>query len=245
MSDESVDPVVRFGDARKLPLADESVHCVVTSPPYGVGVAYDDYTDVSPTNALYQDLVTESTREMARVLVPGGRVWLNVMPSVPLVDEASRYPLHEVWADGLRDAGLMYRDTVIWIQDAFDGACGWGSWRKPSAPNLRGAYEVILCYFKPPYRRETPQEWKGWSDDADEIGGAWQDLTRNVWSMRPARRRPDAPAPFPAELPQRCIRLSTWPGEVVLDPFAGSGTTVEVARSLDRIGIGFDVDAFH
>jgi modification methylase len=238
MTDDAVvEPLVRFGDARKLPIGDESIHCVVTSPPYGVGISYDEYLDVAPTNGLYQDLIDQSTREIARVLVPGGRAWINIMPSVPLADSAVRFPLHEAWGQALRDAGLTYRDTVIWIQDAYDGGCGWGSWRKPSAPNLRGAYEVILCYFKPPYRRETPPAWKGWSDDSDESSGSWQDLTRNVWSMRPAR--------LPVELPERCIRLSTWPGEVVLDPFAGSGTTVEAARRLDRVGLGFDIDALH
>lgn len=237
--------LVRFGDARKLPLSDESVHCIVTSPPYGVGIEYADYKDIPPTEDAYNDLVMSSAAEMERVLVPGGKAWVNVMPSVPLPGRSDRFPLQELWSDALRAVGLQYRDTVIWIQDSFDGACGWGSWRKPSAPNLRGCYEVLLCYYKEPYKRDVPAEWKGWSDAADDSSGAWQDLTRNVWTMRPARRRPDAPAPFPAELPMRCIRLSTWPGEVVLDPFAGSGTTIEAARALDRIGIGFDADALH
>lgn len=242
---DATEPIVRFGDATRLPLGDETVHCVVTSPPYGVGVNYDDYEDVPPTDTAYQDLARTASAEFARVLVPGGRAWINIMPSVPLPGRTDRFALQHLWTESLLAAGLEYRDTVIWIQDAYDGACGWGSWRKPSAPNLRGCYEVILSFYKPPYKRTSPTDWRSWSDDADESSGTWQDLARNVWTMRPARRRPDAPAPFPIELPMRCIRLSTWPGEVVLDPFAGSGTTIEAARALGRVGLGFDADALH
>ena len=66
------------------------------------------------------------------------------------------------------------------------------------------------------------------------------DLVRNVWTMRPERRRDDAPAPFPLALPARAIRLSTWPGELVVDPFAGSGTTMRAAEELGRPALGFD-----
>lgn len=235
------------GDARELPLEDESVACIVTSPPYNVGVEYEGYKDAIDWNEYYL-FAQDSAREMSRVLVPGGRLWLNVMPTVPIEGAATRMPLQQLWMDAIDDlhSALEYRDTVVWVQDSFDGACGWGSWKRPSAPNLRGGYEVILSYFKPPYKRTAPEGYEKWTDDfADDVNeeSRWQDLCRNVWTMRPQRRRAGAPAPFPPELPARCIRLSTWPGETVLDPFVGSGTTVEVAEALGRIGIGVDVDA--
>lgn len=234
---------VQHGDARDLPLDDASVACVVTSPPYNVGVDYGDHFVDRMKWREYEHLAMDACREMARVLEPGGRAWINVMPSVPLED-GSRYDLTGCWQGGLELAGLKFRDTVVWVQDSHDGACAWGSWRKPSSPNLRGGYEHIICSFKPPYRRRRPQTVDPqWEDGNDDLGGVWTELVRNVWTMRPERRREGAPAPFPVDLPLRCIRLSTWHGETVLDPFAGSGTTVAAAERLGRVGLGFDLGA--
>lgn len=231
--------VVR-GDATHLPLADESVHCVVTSPPYNVGIEYHDYDDHLPWSD-YFEMAQRSSNEMDRVLVPGGRAWVNVMPSVPVEGVPARLNLGRLWAQALHDAGLHYRDTVIWKQDSHDGGTAWGSWLRPSAPNLRGSYEIILCVFKHPYKRTPPDALKGWQAPREELGGDWTDLCRNVWELQPARPNNDAPAPFPIELPARAIRLSTWPGEVVLDPFAGSGTSLRAASNLGRVGVGIDI----
>jgi site-specific DNA-methyltransferase (adenine-specific) len=108
----------------------------------------------------------------------------------------------------------------------------------PSAPNLRGEYEVVLVYHKGPWKRQTPEGLDGWRD---ELGG-WEDCCRNVWRIPPARSA-EHPAVFPDELAGRCIRLSTWPGEFVLDPFCGSGTTLRAARDLGRAAIGVELSA--
>lgn len=242
---------VRKGDATALPLKDESVHCVVTSPPYNVGIEYDGYDDQIDFIE-YDRMAAAASREMYRVLVPGGRAWVNVMQAVPVqVNDAAvgdkpadeRFPLGDLWLDALLSAGFHYRDTITWIQDSHDGACAWGSYRMPSAPNLRGCYEIILCVYKGKTWKRSPPAMKGWMEPAPPLSAVtpWTDLVRNVWTMRPERRSPGAPAPFPLELPTRCLRLSTWPGETVLDPFAGSGTTVRAARAWDRLGIGFDL----
>jgi site-specific DNA-methyltransferase (adenine-specific) len=216
-----------------------------------LGVSYEGYRDRVPW-ATYWQLVHCSCREMARVLVPGGRVWLNVMRTEPEQatggthhkrrhakgggHEVARVDLARVWAEGLEGAGLAYRETVVWAQDAYDGACSWGSWRMPSAPNLRGEYEVVLVFHKGPWKRSCPGGFEGWRD---ELGG-WEDCCRNVWRIPPARRA-EHPAVFPDELARRCIRLSTWPGEFVLDPFCGSGTTLRAARDLGRSALGVEL----
>lgn len=247
-------PVRHVGDAAKIPLPDDSVPCLVTSPPYQAGVIYPSgYNDRLPW-PVYEWKVGQWAKEMARVLMPGGRAWVNVMPTViadprdPLdrtkhgktkrSDE--RVPLGYIWQTALLKAGLSYRDTITWIQDSFDGACQWGSWRRPSAPNLRGSSEIILLFHKGPWKREAPYaafkkrrtvtggkvtEIPSWEAPQDELGGDWPDLVRNVWKLPPAHSTAEAPAAFPIELPARCIRLSTWPGELCLDMFAGSGTT--------------------
>ncbi|MGH2689721.1 MAG: DNA-methyltransferase [Actinomycetota bacterium] len=187
---------------------------------------------------------------LARVLVDGGRVWLNVMRAGPAGWEAepnghkgfghrrSRIDLARVWTAGLEGAGFAFRETVVWTQDAWDGGCSWGSWRMPSAPNLRGGYEVVLVYHKGPWRRRAPEGLAGWRD---ELPG-WEDCCRNVWRIPPARSI-GHPAVFPDELARPCIRLSTWPGGLVMDPFCGSGTTLRAARDLGRQGLGVELSA--
>jgi DNA modification methylase len=238
--------VVR-GDARRLPVRTSSVACVVTSPPYNLSVPYEGCGDRMPWPA-YWELIHRSCREMARVLVPGGRVWLNVMRAEPdrtgqsirgrkaKGHEVARVDLARMWAEGLEGAGLAYRETIVWAQDAWDGACSWGSWRMPSAPNLRGEYEVVLVYHKGLWRRCPPLGLEDWRDDLP----GWEECCRNVWCISPARSM-EHPAVFPDELVRRCIRLSTWPGEIVLDPFAGAGTVVRVARELGRHGVGVEL----
>jgi DNA modification methylase len=110
-----------------------------------------------------------------------------------------------------------------------------GSWQSPACPNLRGDWEVIIAAYKDSWARDTPDEWKGWQDDL----GGWTSLVTNVWRMQPEQRN-GHPAPYPLELPMRAIRLSTWPGETVIDPFCGSGSTLRAAKDLGRKAIGIE-----
>lgn len=236
-------PRVYEGDATDLPLPDDSVDCIVTSPPYNCNMPYAGVSD-SFDPGDYEALIEGATSEMARVLKPGGRVWLNILHALPTYDsldllregkakmQEARWNPAALWYAGL-ERHLTYRDTLTWIQIGADAATAWGSVQSPNAPNLRGRWEPIYLFFKGTWNRGrvgkndlTPMEFSRWS--------------RNVWEMSCEQNR-NHPAVFPAELPRRAIKLSTWPGDVVLDPFAGSGTTVKVAKDLGRIGIGFDL----
>lgn len=239
--------IVAQGDATALPFPDDSIDCIVSSPPYNVGIDYTDYGDRLPWE-WYIDIAVRAAEEMHRVLVPGGRVWLNVPPAIPFPaffdptekKRPDRANVAAMWWSALQQSGLWYRDTVAWIQDSHDGACAWGSWLQPSEPNLRGGWESILLFYKKVWHRTPRPAWARWKAPRKELGGDWTDLCRNVWKMAPSRSK-DSPAPFPLELPARAIRLSTWPQDVVLDPFGGSGTTAEAADILGRVGISLDV----
>lgn len=229
------------GSATKLDMvADGSVACVVTSPPYNCGVPYDGYDDLMTWHD-YMLMTRDAAEEMYRVLVGGGRVWVNVPPAVPEPDHDARVDLEWIWKSSLRRAGFQYRDTIVWKQNSHDGGTAWGSWLSPSAPNIRGEWESIISMFKGEWKRNasTPglleQPRMG-------LGGDWTDMVRNVWDL-PSVKRLYSAAPFPIELPARCIRLSTWPGETVLDPFGGGGTTAEAADLLGRHGISVDISA--
>lgn len=237
-------------DARELwPVADESAAAVVTSPPYNAGIAYDDDPtgDQMPWDE-YQAMANAVMANAARVLIDGGRAWINVTPSVPVVARgpgwhsgqttAERVSLIDIWSQAAALAGLNYRDTVCWGTPGRGPGTAWGSYASPAGPNMRGEWEAILAFSKGTWARQTPDRWKGWKDQE----GGWTRLVSNLWTIQPEGDRTH-PAPFPLELPSRCIRLSTWPDELVVDPFAGSGTTLLAARGLGRHAIGLDRSA--
>jgi site-specific DNA-methyltransferase (adenine-specific) len=237
---------IYHGDARSAGLVGVAA-CVVTSPPYNVGIAYDVHDDTMPWGE-YRDLAVTSSSVMAGALIEGGRSWVNVAPVVqeepggagrngPHSGRATkvRQSLLDIWGSSLRGAGLAPADVIAWCSQRGSGTA-WGSYEMPSAPNVRGDWEAILWHFKGTFPRSAPEGMEGWRDRL----GNWPALVSNVWEIRP-EQRDEHPAPFPEEVARRCIRLSTWPGEAVLDPFMGAGATLLAARDLGRRAIGFDV----
>lgn len=224
-------------DLRDVTL-DEVAACVVTSPPYNVGLNYDGHHDWTPWDQ-YRALADDTARLIARALVPGGRAWVNTAVSVPATPDGGegkqRVLLGHLWAAALAADRLELVDQVAW-SSMRGGGTAWGSWQSPAAPNLRGDYEVITVACREGWDRPAPAGCEGWRDT---IGG-WPELCSTVWQICPAHRDGTHPAPFPPELAARCIRLSTWPGETVLDPFAGSGSTLVAARDLGRRAIGVE-----
>jgi len=229
-------------DAGDLP----PVACVVTSPPYNVGLAYDAHDDAMAWDA-YTELAKDAAAVMSRALVePGGRAWVNVVPVVPAEQVAGRVhsgycALHRVnllglWLEALEGAGLGLWDIVSWATPGRGPGTAWGSWATPAAPNLRGEWEAVLATYKGAWAREVPSTMKHWRDDL----GHWPSLVSNVWRIQPISANAH-PAPFPMELASRAVRLSAWPGEIVLDPFMGTGSTLLAARSLGRRAIGIEV----
>lgn len=238
------------GDARAvLPTITQRVDMTVFSPPYNVEIAYEDHVDTMPW-AEYVELATDICELVAKVQ-PHGRTWVNVTPIVPTeaIDAGDhsgrgsnpRTSLLRCWDRALEGGHHEVWDYVAWATPGRGPGCAWGSWESPAGPNMRGEWETIIAaHTGPAWSRETPADHKGWKDPE----GGWIDLTTNVWRIKPQRRDAEAgdhPAPFPPELAMRCIRLSTWPGETVLDPFAGSGSSILAACSLGRRAIGIEL----
>jgi site-specific DNA-methyltransferase (adenine-specific) len=225
-------------DMRAVDLEDVAA-VVVTSPPYNVGLGYDGHDDALDWPA-YRSLTRDACTVMARALVRAGRAWVNTAVSVPedtgVGGAKRRVLLGHLWTSALETAGLDLVDQVAWTSQRGAGTA-WGSWQSPAAPNLRGDYEVVTVACREGWERRTPAGHEGWRDTV----GGWPALCSTVWTLAPAPREQGGhPAPFPLELARRCIRLSTWPGEVVLDPFAGTGTTLLAARQLGRRAIGIE-----
>jgi len=210
-------------------VADNSVALMVTSPPYHVGKDYD--TD--GTFAEYLDLVSQVMAETYRVLEPGGRAVVNVAN----LGRRPYIPLNAHVAGMMSDIGFLMRGEVIWRKAAgASGSCAWGSWRSPSNPTLRDVHEYCLCFSKGDFRRQRKGDP---TIDADEFLAA----TLSVWDIRPeSAKRVGHPAPFPVELPGRFIELYTYAGDLVLDPFMGSGTTAVASLRHGRHYVGYETD---
>lgn len=237
---------IYHGDARDIAsivgLGAPSV--TVFSPPYNVGIEYDEHDDGMTWDG-YDELIYEVCAGIAKVQTHG-RTWVNVTPIVPVEaipagnhsgrSANPRISLLHAWSDGLIANGHGLWDYVAWTTPGRGPGCAWGSWESPSGPNMRGEWEAIIAaYTGPSWQRDTPDAFRG---TKDPIGG-WIELTSNVWRMQPEPRS-EHPAPFPSVLAERCIRLSSWPGETVLDPFMGSGTTLRAAKDLGRRAIGIE-----
>lgn len=212
----------------KVPVA--SVHLIVTSPPYNVATPYPGYEDAMPWED-YWNLMEAVASLSSYVLVPGGRLCVN-WPGYAL-GTADGHAHHHRFAHVAEEAGFTLLAEIVWDQLVSGHSCQWGSWRSPSAPRFYSSHEIIQVWGKGTKREDR----SGPSDVAPEEFAKW---TRSIWKI-PGGRDPLYPAVFPARVPRRLIKLFTWPGERVLDPFCGSGTTLVVARRLGRTAMGCDV----
>lgn len=212
-------------------LPENSVHLMVTSPPYNVGKEYDQ--DI--TLKEYLDFLNQIWREVYRVLVPGGRACINIAN----LGRKPYIPLHAFIIQGMLEIGYLMRGEIIWNKaSSSSGSTAWGSWCSPSNPTLRDVHEYILIFSKSGFSRKNPNKRKATISRDDFL-----ELTKSVWTF-PAvsARKIGHPAPFPVELPQRLVQLYTFEGEVVLDPFMGSGQTAIAALNTNRHYVGYDVD---
>ena len=230
---EFLDKVI-LGDAREVlkKLPDNCVHLMVTSPPYNVGKEYD----ADLTLGEYLDFIEEVMREVYRTLVWGGRICFNVAN----LGRKPYIPLHAYLIQRFEEIGFLFRGEIIWDKgEAVSGAStAWGSWRSAVNPILRDQHEYIIVMSKGSFKREKKQG-KEDTITRDEF----LEFTRSVWKFQPeSAKRVGHPAPFPEELPYRCIQLYTFKGDVVLDPFVGSGTTCVAALKAGRHFVGIDIN---
>jgi site-specific DNA-methyltransferase (adenine-specific) len=213
-------------------LPDCSVHLMVTSPPYNVGKEYDQ--DLSLEE--YRAFLKRVWAETHRVLVPGGRACINVAN----LGRKPYIPLHAYITEDMLDLGYLMRGEIIWDKAASASpSTAWGSWKSAANPTLRDAHEYILVFCKDGFSRSNPDKRPN-TISRDEF----LEYTKSVWTFpaEPARKV-GHPAPFPEQLPYRLIQLYTFAGEVVLDPFMGSGQTALAALKAGRHYVGYDIAA--
>jgi len=210
---------------------DNSVHLMVTSPPYNVGKEYDEDFTLEE----YLSFLKTVWKEVYRVLVPGGRACINIAN----LGRKPYIPLHAFIAKDMFELGFLMRGEIIWNKaSSASPSTAWGSWLSPANPTLRDVHEYILVFSKGMFSRKNVNKRKS-TISRDEF----LEFTKSVWTfLAVSAKEVGHPAPFPVELPYRLIQLYTYQGEVVLDPFMGSGQTAIAAIKTGRHYVGYDIE---
>lgn len=212
-------------------LPDNSVHLMVTSPPYNVGKEYDNDFTLQE----YLEFLKRVWKEVYRVLVPGGRVCINIAN----LGRKPYIPLHAFIVKDMLDIGFLMRGEIIWNKaSSASPSTAWGSWCSAANPTLRDVHEYILVFSKGTFKKENINKRKSTISKEEFL-----EFTKSVWTFPAVSAKEIGhPAPFPVELPYRCIQLYTYEDEVVLDPFMGSGQTAIAAIKTGRFYVGYDID---
>ena len=212
-------------------LPENSIHLMVTSPPYNVGKEYDENLTLDE----YRAFLKRVWKEVKRVLVPGGRACINIAN----LGRKPYIPLDAFILEDMLDLGFLMRGEIIWNKASSGSpSTAWGSWLSAKNPILRDIHEYILVFSKGMFRRGSPYRRKSTISKQEFL-----EFTKSVWtfSAEPATKV-GHPAPFPVELPYRLIQLYTFEGEVVLDPFVGSGQASIAAVKTKRHYVGYDIN---
>jgi site-specific DNA-methyltransferase (adenine-specific) len=211
----------------------EFVDLIVTSPPYNVGIDYNSNDD-ELTYHQYLDFSEKWMKNCYNWSKPQARFLLNI----PL--DKNKGGHKSVGADLTKiaqDVGWKYHSTIIWNEGNISRRTAWGSWMKASAPYVIAPVELIVILYK--------EQWKktNGSRISDITKEEFMEYTNGIWTFPgESKKRIGHPAPFPKELPYRAIKLFSFVGDTVFDPFMGSGTTLIVAAQTNRIGVGLEID---
>ncbi len=239
-------PDVYFKDARNmLELPYESIGLIVTSPPYNVEMEYEKGVSFDE----HLENIEQVLAECARVMVSGGTMCINVGDILNFKGAKGKnsfsqiQPMAHIYQKMLRKYGVYLRDQIIWVKDSnpltYDATVQYSDDTKHAEYRIVTRHEPVLIFRKKGERpvpsedvvlksRLTREEWKMYAP--------------SVWKIDRNRKADGHPAMFPEELVSRLIKMYSYVGETVLDPFLGSGTTIKVARALGRDGVGYERD---
>jgi len=211
----------------------DSIDLIVTSPPYNVDIQYNSHRD-DISYPEYLDFTRAWLSRCFQFLKDDGRLCLNI----PL--DKNKGGQQSVGADVTsiaKQIGFQYHSTIVWNEGNISRRTAWGSWLSAAAPFVIAPVELIVVLYKKRWRKTNG------SKQSDITKSEFINWTNGLWTFSgESKKKIGHPAPFPYELPYRCIKLFSFVGDTVLDPFLGSGTTLLAAAVLNRIGIGVEID---
>lgn len=223
------------GDILNEELFDKQfIDLIVTSPPYNLGIKYNSTND----NINYEQYL-EFSEQWMRNCYNWSKTQARFCLNIPL--NISKYDKYAAGADLTKIAqkvGWKYKFTIIWNEGTITKRTAWGSWKSASSPYVLTPVELIVVLYKDEWKKTNGTKI---SDITEDEFKSW---TNGVWKFNgESKKRVGHPAPFPKELPYRCIKLFSYKNDVVFDAFAGSGTTLLVAENLDRQSVGTEIDS--
>ncbi|MHA1682554.1 MAG: DNA-methyltransferase, partial [Promethearchaeota archaeon] len=227
-------------DAREMiQLEDNSVDLMITSPPYNATKQYDE--DLSLKE--YLKLIEDVLKEVYRVLKPSGIAALNIAN----VGRKPYLPLDCFIIQIFLKIGYEINAELIWNKEASaGGSCAWGSWQSASNPSLRDVHEYIIIATKGDGGVSIPKEKIGEFPEKLEKRNLNIDLGEyflDMWKFgTESAKRVNHPAPFPVELPYRVIMMFSKKGDLILDPFMGSGSVAIASLIAKRRYVGYEIN---
>jgi len=211
----------------------ECIDLIITSPPYNVGIQYLTHNDEES----YKNYLIFSKKWIKKCLTlakDDGRFCLNI----PL--DKNKGGQQSVYADLTsiaKKVGWQYHTTIIWNEQNISRRTAWGSFMSASAPYVIAPIEMIVVFYKKIWKKINKN---GRSDITKKEFMEW---TNGVWNFSgESKKKIGHPAPFPVELPYRCIKLFSYIQDTILDPFLGSGSTLIACHQTNRKGIGVEID---
>ena len=220
--------ILKFSEISK-----NSIDLIITSPPYNVDIHYSSNKD----DLSYKEYLEFSRKWLLKcydLAREDGRFCLNI----PLdKNKGGQQPVCADITNMAKQIGWKYHSTIIWNEGNISRRTAWGSWLSASAPYVIAPVEVILVLYKKHWKKINKKQ----SDINRQEFMSW---TNGLWTFSGQSKKGAGghPAPFPLELPKRCIKLFSFVGDTVLDPFMGSGSTLIASYLNRRKSIGVDID---
>ncbi|ACL69269.1 DNA-methyltransferase [Halothermothrix orenii] len=222
------------GDSEQIlkEIPDNSIDLILTSPPYNFGLDYKDSRDGYYWKSYFSKLFS-IFKECIRILKYGGRIIINVQPLF-----SDYIPTHHLISNFFIKNKMIWKGEILWEKNNYNCKyTAWGSWKSPSSPYLKYTWEFLEIFAKGSLKK------KGDKKNIDITGEEFKEWVSARWSIAPVRnmKKYQHPAVFPEELVYRVLKLFSYKGDVILDPFNGTGTTTAVAHRLKRNYLGIDI----